>query len=82
MSGAYQSWLLKCGAEIYARREELGLKQRQLGAKSGVSTNTVANIERGLVPPNTQTVWAVREVLGLPNNGDVCGVSPFSPTRP
>ena len=67
MSGAYQAWLLRVGAEVYARREELGLNQGELSVMAGVSENTISNLERGKVPPNSLTVWAVREVLGLPN---------------
>ena len=69
MSEAYQAWLLAFGAEVYARREALGMNQRALGVMAGASEGTISNIERGLVRPNTRTVWDIREALGL-SNGD------------
>ncbi len=69
VSGAYEAWLLQLGERVYARRESLGLKQRELGALAGTSENTISNLERGLVSPNMRTAWAIREALGL-SHGD------------
>lgn len=50
-------------AEIRRRRQELGLTQRQVAERAGVSQPLIARIERGSVDPRSSTLGRILAVL-------------------
>ncbi len=48
---------------IKKRRKALGLTQKSLAAKAGVSYATVSRLERGLTEPLEITLKAIKEAL-------------------
>lgn len=58
-------WREALGRTIRLRRTELGLTLAQVSARSGVSTQFLSEIERGLKDPSSEVIEAVAVVLGL-----------------
>ena len=58
---------MKAAANEYlkAKRLKLGLSQRELAEKAGVSTNTIGNIETNKGTPNLATYKKVCDALGV-----------------
>ncbi len=50
---------------IKAKRLKLGLSQKELAAKAGVSHNTIYNLEAAKGIPNLATYQKVCEALGI-----------------
>lgn len=50
---------------IKAKRLELGLSQKQLADKAGLSHNTVYNLESNRVSTNLETYEKICKVLGI-----------------
>lgn len=50
---------------IKEKRLKLGLSQKQLAEKSGVSHNTIYNLEANKVSPNLETYEKVCNALGI-----------------
>ena len=50
---------------IKAKRLKLGLSQKQLAEKAGLSHNTIYNLEANKVAPNLETYQKVCDALGL-----------------
>ena len=53
------------GPRLKELREKAGLTQKEVGEKVGVSTNTVARLERGENTPSWPTVVALAQALGV-----------------
>lgn len=51
------------GAELKARRADLGMTQAQLGEELGVAANTIARWEQEV---RTIPLWAVKALARLP----------------
>lgn len=51
---------------VRARREELGMTQRQLAVKAGVAPRTVQNVEAGRHRPRIHIRRKLMRALGLP----------------
>ena len=54
------------GRRLAEARQALGLNQKQLGEKAGVSPSLVSQIERGRVSASLNTLRKLAEVLGTP----------------
>jgi transcriptional regulator with XRE-family HTH domain len=52
------------GARLRARREELGLTQKELAKKSGVGVNQISEYERDLHYPRKENLRLLFQVLG------------------
>ena len=50
---------------IKAKRQSLGLSQKQLAEKAGLSHNTVYNLESNRVSTNLETYEKICKVLGI-----------------
>jgi transcriptional regulator with XRE-family HTH domain len=56
----------KLGSTLRARREQLGLSQRQLGQKTGIDDGTITRIEQGaFVAPRPDKLSRIADALGL-----------------
>jgi len=55
----------KIGCVIREKRIEAGLSQRRLAAETGLSINTIGNLERNISIPEIKTVVKISDVLGL-----------------
>lgn len=55
----------KLVAQLIARREELGLSQRQLSIKSGLKQAAIARLERNNAIPRIDTFARLSKSLGL-----------------
>ena len=55
----------KIGYVIREKRIEAGLSQRKLAAETGLSINTIGNLERNVSVPEIKTVIKISDVLGL-----------------
>lgn len=53
------------GERIKSRREELGLSQRDLAERAGVSSPMICWIERGTKSPSLQLGYILAEILGV-----------------
>lgn len=53
------------GAKIQRVRKALKLSQEELGAKTGVQTATISNIERGETDTSVYTVFKIAQALRL-----------------
>ena len=53
------------GAELKAHRDASGFSQAALAAESGLSTDFVSKMERGLRQPALETMLRLGEVLGV-----------------
>lgn len=53
------------GDEIRTRRQVLGLLQREVAHRLGITPQTLSNWERGLTSPRTTIFGRLRRVLGL-----------------
>lgn len=51
------------GKQISKHRKKKGLSQHELGLKVGVKNNTISAYERGVVAPNSDTLFALGSVL-------------------
>jgi len=58
----------RIGPRIRARRMELGISQRQLAARIGVSASFVSRVETGQCPPSVVTLRAMTSELGISAN--------------
>jgi|SRR5699024_4840176 len=58
-------WREALGRALRLRRTDLGLTLAQVSHRSGVSTQFLSEIERGLKDPSSEVIEAVAEVLGL-----------------
>lgn len=47
------------------KRLELGLSQKELAEKAGVSSNTIYNIEKGNFSPNVSTYQKICKALNI-----------------
>jgi len=54
---------------LKSRRDELGLKHREVAAKAGVSVSYVGMVERGDRRPTIPNLKAILDALELPNDG-------------
>ena len=54
------------GRAVKARREGLGFTLRALAARSGVSSSTISDIERGTKSPTISTLSLLADSLGVP----------------
>uniref|UniRef100_UPI00355C9ED4 DBP48 n=1 Tax=synthetic construct TaxID=32630 RepID=UPI00355C9ED4 len=55
----------RIGKEVKERRKELGLTQRELAEKLGVSRSTVSDIENGRRLPSEELLKKIKEILGV-----------------
>lgn len=55
----------KIGYVIREKRIEAGLSQRKLADRTGLSINTIGNLERNISIPEIKTVVKISDVLGL-----------------
>lgn len=62
------------GAELKAHRDVSGLSQAALAAESGLSTDFVSKMERGLRQPALETMLRLGEVLGVPASSMMAAV--------
>lgn len=60
---------------VARRRRELGMSQRRLAQKAGISNTTVHFIEQGRVSPRRDTMAMLCEALGLSLEFRADGVS-------
>lgn len=58
----------RIGPRIRARRIELGISQRQLARRIGVSASFVSRVETGQCPPSVVTLRAMTSALGISAN--------------
>jgi transcriptional regulator with XRE-family HTH domain len=58
-------WREALGRALRLRRTDMGLTLAQVSEQSGVSTQFLSEIERGLKDPSSEVIEAVVEVLGL-----------------
>lgn len=58
-------WREALGRALRLRRTDLGLTLAQVSHRSGVSTQFLSEIERGLKDPSSEVIEAVAEVLEL-----------------
>lgn len=58
-------WREALGRALRLRRTDLGLTLAQVSRRSGVSTQFLSEIERGLKDPSSEVIEAVSVVLGL-----------------
>jgi transcriptional regulator with XRE-family HTH domain len=58
-------WREALGRALRLRRTDLGLTLAQVSHRSGVSTQFLSEIERGLKDPSSEVIEAVSIVLGL-----------------
>lgn len=58
-------WREALGRVLRIRRTELGLTLAEVSARSGVSTQYLSEIERGLKDPSSEVIEAIAVVLGL-----------------
>lgn len=58
-------WREMLGQVLRLRRTELGLTLAQVSRRSGVSTQYLSEIERGLKDPSSEVIEAIAVVLGL-----------------
>lgn len=58
-------WREALGRVLRIRRTELGLTLAEVSARSGVSTQYLSEIERGLKDPSSEVIEAIAAVLGL-----------------
>jgi len=63
MTQEREDWLIRAGERARALRDRLGLSQRALAEKSGVSRPTIANLEAGKSWPNPTTRIALGVAL-------------------
>lgn len=54
------------GTRLREIRQERGKSMRALARMSGLSTNALSMIERGLTSPSVSTLYKISEALGLP----------------
>lgn len=58
-------WREALGRALRLRRTELGLTLSQVSRRSGVSTQFLSEVERGLKDPSSEVIEAVTIALGL-----------------
>ena len=58
-------WREALGRALRLRRTDMRLTLAQVSQRSGVSTQFLSEIERGLKDPSSEVIEAVAEVLGL-----------------
>lgn len=58
-------WREALGRALRLRRTDLGLTLAQVSRRSGVSTQFLSEVERGLKDPSSEVIEAVSVVLGL-----------------
>lgn len=58
-------WREALGRALRLRRTDLGLTLAQVSRRSGVSTQFLSEVERGLKDPSSEVIEAVAVVLGL-----------------
>ncbi|GAA1870616.1 helix-turn-helix domain-containing protein [Brevibacterium marinum] len=58
-------WRETLGRVLRLRRTELGLTLAQVSERSGVSTQYLSEVERGLKDPSSEVIEAIAVVLGL-----------------
>lgn len=58
-------WREALGRALRLRRTDMGLTLAQVSRRSGVSTQFLSEIERGLKDPSSEVIEAVAEVLEL-----------------
>ncbi|MEK7477570.1 MAG: helix-turn-helix domain-containing protein [Candidatus Coatesbacteria bacterium] len=56
----------RMGQRIRVARQAMNYTQAQLAARSGISTNFVAHLERGTRSPSIETLNAIANVLTVP----------------
>jgi transcriptional regulator with XRE-family HTH domain len=62
----------RIGPRIRARRIELGISQRQLASRLGVSASFVSRVETGQCPPSVVTLRAMTSELGISASELLC----------
>ena len=60
--------LIKIGKYIAGKRKELGLTQRQLADKLGMSDKSVSKWERGICLPDVSVYLDLCQILGISIN--------------
>lgn len=60
-----QLWRETLGRALRLRRTDLGLTLAQVSTTSGVSSQYLSEVERGLKDPSSEIIAAIAEVLGL-----------------
>lgn len=53
------------GERVRTRREQLGLKQRDLAKKAGIGESTLSRIETGKREPQMRSLVALAKALGV-----------------
>lgn len=54
------------GVRLRQIRTQRGLSQDKLAERTGLSTDGISNLERGLSAPGLDTVWILRNALDVP----------------
>jgi transcriptional regulator with XRE-family HTH domain len=62
--GDILSYIIPPGSLIRQHRQQLGLSQRSLARRSGLTQAAISRIERGLTAPNWETVRALLLAMG------------------
>ncbi len=53
------------GMKIRHLREDVGLTEKELGDRVGVTMNMISQVERGLKKPSAETLKRIADVLGV-----------------
>jgi transcriptional regulator with XRE-family HTH domain len=61
----YPKQVNNLGDEIRSKRLDLGLQQKEVARRLGVSPETLSNWEKGLTSPQATIYGRLRRVLGL-----------------
>ena len=62
---SYPKQINNLGDEIRSRRLDLGLLQKEVAHRLGITPETLSNWERGLTSPQASICGRLRKVLGL-----------------
>ena len=60
---------MELGQRIRQRRQELGLSQRELAERAGLSRSFLSQIEHNLITPSIDSLREISEVLAVPLSG-------------
>ena len=60
---------MELGQRIRQRRQELGLSQRELAERAGLSPGFLSQIEHNLITPSIDSLREISEVLAVPLSG-------------
>ena len=56
-------WLRKIGLAVKSARLAANITQKELGDKTGKTSKTISNIERGTVAPSIETLYEISKAV-------------------